>query len=441
MALRVDIGALKPAKKLADGRVRAEAHITRAGVFEYMDDRGRTWKELRDDSEVFDPESMESFAQVPVTSTHPGEKVTADNARMYMVGASDSRIVRDDDHLRAGIMIADSETLEDMRANKRFEVSCGYTCDVVEEGGVHPRYGAYDKKQTNIRGNHIAVNIDRARAGSSARVRMDAVDPFDALSMRVAESKARAVRLDGAAHMVQDDVDPAPKVAPNPSNRGRQMPPLKKPEIKTDDTKKLLDAAADELAKAEQRADAAEESLAAEKKRADGAEGRVESLEAEIVGLKANALDGKEITKRDATIAELTKKLGKETSRADTAESPERFNNGVRRRVKIIAASEAVLGEKMVTDSATDRELMIAVVEKLHNTNIEKDDAGKERSLDYITARFDAAMESFLASGDALERLREMTRGRTNEEPREDASTARNKYVEKQQNAWKKKSA
>lgn len=439
MALRVDKGTLRPAKKLDDGRVIADAFITRAGVFEYLDERGNVRRELREPSEVFDPRSLESFAQVPVTNAHPHERVTADNARQYMIGASGERVERDDDHVRASLMIADSDTLDEMRRQRKYDVSCGYTCDVVEGKGVHPVYGEYDARQTNIRGNHIAVNLHRGRAGT-ARVRMDAAElARRAIERAVAVSKASnrttsRVRMDGAAVMVQDDDEQPTR------QRGRSMPPVNKPKTtdKTDaaEQKKLLDAAADELAKAEQRADAAEDALDKEVKRADAAEGRVASLEAEVKALKEGRLDEAELRKRDTEIETLKRKLAKLQSRVDEAESPERFSKGVARRVKILGAAGPILGERVVTDSATDFELMCAVVEKLHGVDIRKDDDGNERSIDYVTARFDAAIEGWSEGENTLDRLREMTRGRSVEAPREDAASARAKYVHRQQTAW-----
>lgn len=510
MALRIDIGALRPAKNLPDGRVRAEAHIARIGVQEYLDEKGRVVRELRAPEEVFSRKSMDSFAMVPVTSTHPTEKVTADNARQYMVGASGERVERDDDWLRTELMIADAPTLEEMRADKKYEVSCGYTCDVVQEKGVHPVYGAYDARQTNIVGNHIAVNIHRGRASTDAvkaRVRMDHLAEARAARRELrCDDAAVATRLDavltnavdghqhlvelqpdygdrmsgttswalasgassdhahawirnndgtieiaesgGHTHSLEDasglDSDPRPRQddvvkarpAPNNPSRGRQMPPAAK--NKTDE-KNLLDAAATQLVAAETRADAAEEQLGGEKKRADAAEGRVASLEKEIESLKANRLDQKEIDKRDLQIDALSKKLAKETSRADAANDPKFLDKKVQRRVKIVKACETILGDKLVTDSAavTDDELMCMVVEKLQGVDIRKDDEGNARSAEYIAARFDAAVEGFASGVDALDRLRDLTRTNHVEEPRHDAASARADYVNRQQNAWK----
>lgn len=517
--------------------MRAEAHISRVGVQEYLDENGKTRKELRLPEEVFSPKSLESFAQVPVTRTHPSEKVDARNARMYMVGASGDVVKRDDDHVLTTLMIADADTLDEMRANDKYDVSCGYTCDVIDEAGVHPVYGEYHAIQRNIRGNHIAVAINHGRAGT-ARARVDAANARHVLEEQISTSRqaARALvgrrdvrrpsttlRLDSAAvstsrvdanlttsvdghqHLIelqpdygdrmsgttswavaagadtehghawirnadgtieiaesaghthaietdsgldsvpgprQDDVGQAPR-APSTPNRGRTMPPTpKKNELKADDKDKLLQSAAEELSKAELRADAAEAELDAAVKRGDTAEGRVASLEAEIKSLKTNRLDETELKKRDLQIEALSKKIATMTTRLDVATDPKTLGSKVRRRVKIIKAAEAIMGDKYISDSMEidDRELMAAVVEKLQNVDIRKDDDGAERSVEYVTARFDAAVDSFTNGVDALDRLRDVARTRHVEEPREDTATsARAKYVQRQQTAWQPK--
>src|SRR3989304_6162223 len=112
---RIDLSALRPVKRMADGRVRAEAHITKIGVFEYMNEDGTTRLELRRPREVFDAESLASFEQVPVTNGHPTiGALTAQNAREYMIGSTGEKVVRDDDHVRTTLMVADATAVRDM---------------------------------------------------------------------------------------------------------------------------------------------------------------------------------------------------------------------------------------------------------------------------------------------------------------------------------------
>jgi hypothetical protein len=164
---------------LPDGRIVVDAHITRAGIFEYSDPAfpGGIRRELRPESEVFDSASIDSYSNLPATHGHPtknGQRImlTADTAKPYMVGATGDQATRDDNHVRAKVMIADAPTIKRMDDGD-VEVSCGYSCWVDETPGIDPKYGRYDAIQRHIRGNHLAVAVGLARAGRTARVRMD----------------------------------------------------------------------------------------------------------------------------------------------------------------------------------------------------------------------------------------------------------------------------
>lgn len=188
---RLDIGPLQPAKVRDDGTIRAEAHLTRCGIFKYVQPDGSVHYELREPEQVFDPESVESFNGVPMTNEHPPVMLDASNAKQYAIGSLQGTPTRDDDHLRGRMSIFDGEAIADMRHGRR-QVSLGYICDLDETPGVHPVYGKYDARQLNIRGNHCAL-VDNARAGASAAVRLDAAP----------RPSAGCVRLD-AAEMVDE---------------------------------------------------------------------------------------------------------------------------------------------------------------------------------------------------------------------------------------------
>lgn len=175
-----------------DGTIRADAHLTRCGVFNYLQPDGTVRRELRLPEEVFNQDALSSFSGVPVTNDHPPEMVTADNAKKYTVGAIQGDVCRDDDHVRGRVAVYDGDTINDMRSGKT-QVSLGYVCDLEEKGGTHPEYGPYDAIQRNIRGNHLAI-VDTARAGSSARVRLDAAERIDEWSEAAREASAEARR-------------------------------------------------------------------------------------------------------------------------------------------------------------------------------------------------------------------------------------------------------
>lgn len=157
---------------MSDGRLRVDGYLTRTGVFEYMMSDGTIRREYRAPEEVFKKDSLETFELAPVTDDHPPEMVTADNAKRYAIGAIGDTIRRDGQYMRAQLSIFDANLIAKMEAGK-IQISCGYTCDLVEESGVTPEGEHYDWKQTNIVGNHVAV-VDVGRAGPQAAVRMDA---------------------------------------------------------------------------------------------------------------------------------------------------------------------------------------------------------------------------------------------------------------------------
>jgi hypothetical protein len=176
---RADVGALKPAKRLDDGRLVADALITRPGVFEYLDAKypGGIRRELRPESEVFSRETMDSLASMPITPRHPPKLLTASTAKQYGVGATGDKVQRvpvtgSPDWLKTSIVVWDKSTIDRMDKGDD-ATSVGYYCTIDPTPGVDPKFGRYDCVQRNIRGNHLAVAIAEGRAGELARVRMD----------------------------------------------------------------------------------------------------------------------------------------------------------------------------------------------------------------------------------------------------------------------------
>src|SRR6185312_8000031 len=167
--------ASPPSRKpelLPNGFLKADAVLTRVGVFTYRLADGTTRRELRLPEEVFKADSMASFEMLPVTDDHPPVMVTADNATLYQRGNVGNDIRRDGDLLCGSVMVTDKALVKQITSGKKDQLSNGYDCDLEMTPGTHADYGAYDAIQRNIVGNHVAVVKD-ARAGPVARVRMD----------------------------------------------------------------------------------------------------------------------------------------------------------------------------------------------------------------------------------------------------------------------------
>jgi hypothetical protein len=116
---------------------------------------------MRDESEVFRPQTIASFNGKPVTNNHPPEKVTPNNFRHYAVGVvlnprRGDGIQYDNNFLYADLLITDPVAIGEVRSGKR-EVSAGYDAEYEQTvDGEGRQYG--------IVGNHVAL-VNRGRCG------------------------------------------------------------------------------------------------------------------------------------------------------------------------------------------------------------------------------------------------------------------------------------
>lgn len=168
---RKDLGQLKTPTRLDDGRLSVEGLFTRSGVFLYQTIEGKVFREYRPESEVFNSDSMKSFALIPLTNDHPDEELTSKNMKEYSVGTTGENLDKMDIYLKGSIMIFDEKAINDV-LNGKHELSCGYYCDMDFTPGITPEGEPYDAIQRNIRGNHLAI-VERGRAGSFAQIRLD----------------------------------------------------------------------------------------------------------------------------------------------------------------------------------------------------------------------------------------------------------------------------
>jgi len=159
--------------KTDEGYLIGKAIFTRTGIFQYQRADGTVYNELRTPEEVFSQDSINSFKLKPITNNHPQEAVNADNISKYQVGNIGEDLKRDGNNLVGSIIITDSKTIKDINNGKR-ELSLGYKVALVKEDGILGNEN-YQFKQTNIRGNHLAI-VYQGRAGHEARLNFDSQD-------------------------------------------------------------------------------------------------------------------------------------------------------------------------------------------------------------------------------------------------------------------------
>jgi hypothetical protein len=188
--IRTDRAALRSPTITAQGFYRADAHVARAGIYEYRDDDGSLRRELRPLEEVSDPESLASYDTAPVTMGHPKKpdgtpgEVTAENVRRLKVGTVAGTARMDGDHVAATIQVEDAAAIKAAKSGVQ-ELSPGYRIDLDETPGADPLYGypgnvegRHDAVQRRIRVNHVSME-KFARGGSTIRLRIDSADRRD----------------------------------------------------------------------------------------------------------------------------------------------------------------------------------------------------------------------------------------------------------------------
>lgn len=121
---------------------------------------------MRDESEVFNEKTIASFEGVPITDNHPsGGLVTSETWNQESKGVV-TNVRRgtgeDSDKLVADLHINDKSLVTMVEGKIKEQVSCGYRCDWINDNGVI--------KQTNIRGNHVAI-VNRGRAGNEVAIK------------------------------------------------------------------------------------------------------------------------------------------------------------------------------------------------------------------------------------------------------------------------------
>lgn len=210
---RFDLGEeLAPPYETPEGFLVVEAYVSRPGIYVYRNTRedeldglgkeGELRRELRPDSEVTSPKSLETYRARSVTVGHPRKngkrvRVDANNVREFEVGTVDgpARVVNG--RLAAKLVIKDKAAIAEAKARKR-QVSPGHLSEIIVQKGVDPKYGRYDAIQADIEINHIAL-VERARGGDSLHLRLDGEE----LREDSADNGKLTTTVEGHAHLVR----------------------------------------------------------------------------------------------------------------------------------------------------------------------------------------------------------------------------------------------
>lgn len=171
---RFDLGEMHSIEKTPQGFLKVPGFATRTGVFTYVDANGKVRRELRHPDDVFDPESLATLKNAPVTLEHPPIMLTPDNVKQYMKGYTTDRVEVNRDMVETDLIIAVDDAIRAVEVMGMRELSSGYMADLEENPGVY-NGTQYDVRQRNIKYNHLAI-VKKGRAGPEARLRMDSAD-------------------------------------------------------------------------------------------------------------------------------------------------------------------------------------------------------------------------------------------------------------------------
>ncbi len=285
---RYDAGKIKgSASRTDEGYVRAEAIVTRTGVFLYQNADGTIRRELRHPDDVFERASLDSMKMIPITNNHPTDKlVNSDNAKELTIGGVGENISVDGKFVLAPMVITHKDGVDSIDLGRK-ELSLGYTVDLEKVDGEY-NGERYDHRQRNIRYNHLAI-VDRARAGAAARIHLDTGDATQTEHLNEGTKTMKKVTLDGIEY------DAAPEVANA----------LTKANSRADGLQAQLDEANAKLTEVQAEADKIKADRDALKEKAEAKNDQSEIQAAVKARLELERVAGK-VLKADTKISEMS---------------------------------------------------------------------------------------------------------------------------------------
>lgn len=201
-------------RRTGDGYLVAEAKAVRTGIQLYSGSEvGRPEMQVvrvyRGADQVFAQDSLQSFTHAPVTVDHPADAVNAANWKDLAVGEVSTAAKKDGDWVWLPLILKDAAAIQSVESGKR-ELSAGYVCELDWTAGLTADGQAYDAQQKNIKINHLAL-VDRARAGSQARIGDAASDKWGAAPISTTDKETvtmtealRTVVVDGLSVQTTD---------------------------------------------------------------------------------------------------------------------------------------------------------------------------------------------------------------------------------------------
>ncbi len=335
------------AYRTPEGFIRCRGRINGIGVYEYEDQDGNRWGELRLPEHVFAQEVLDAWKLAPLTDDHPAEGyVTPDNAQRLVVGSIGSDVEAIDEHTVADISINTRDAIAKAERGK-IGLSCGYGTTLIESAGIYNGV-PYHFVQTNIVPNHVSI-VDEAR-GPGCQFIIDGVRSVTGDSRAMSKKKSDAKIMIGEQE--HEVADPVAKLIEELTAKVEEQGAM--------------------LAKLQGEGETADEDMPMEPAAESSAAMAMDGLGKRGKKQSADALE--------ARLAFLE---------AERKRNDEAFGLAVSKRVELVSVAGRVLGRGDSLASMTDAQIKAAVVVK-----IQPDMKGKldGKSVDYIDAAYEMAI-------------------------------------------------
>ena len=373
--MRYDSAELRGVRMHPAGFLIVDAKPTRSGVFKYRRPDGTIRREYRPPDEVSRLDSLTTLRGASVTDMHPAAgNVTPQTVHELEVGTvTEARM--DGVYVVAELVVKRADAIELIRRKERVELSCGYAQKFEATPGTTPEGEPYDGVQRNIRYNHVALYPrGGGRGGAECSMRLDATD-----AVLVEEDRA--------------DNDDADRSTDDRADEGVSMRKITIKGISFEAPEQTAQAVETTLTESQQRLD----SVTAELERTKA---KVDTLTADLAKERQLRTDAADPAKIAAAVA----------GRVALERSAIKVLGGVLKADKL---SDKERETALRLDGLTDREIQEKVILCVH-----KDAQLKDRSPDYVTARFDGVVESYKPNED--DRHDGVDRSRRNIDPPRD---------------------
>lgn len=360
---RYDFAHMGAGKLTQDGFLRQlDVVVSRVGVFPYRRADGSIRRELRHPDEVFAQESLDSFAGKPVTLTHSALVVTSDNAHEHAKGALGDSL-RKERRGSVDVVVASSVTVYtkdaiDAYNNGKRQLSLGYQVQLDETPGEWNGQ-RYDAIQRNIRGNHIAL-VNQGRMGPIASLRGDSDDNAGAAYQVTGDTQ----RADSAPQ--HPEVPMAQITIDGVTYEASEVVALRVAQLQNEHAKLKTDHAGLVKANSDQKA------------QLDATQAKLDEANTQLEGKSDEAID-KLVTKRAEELV---------ARRAD--------------REAVVVKAKRLAGDDVKVDGSIEDIQRAALTKARPKVTLD----GK--SADYVSARFDAAVEALADDSEAPSRNDEL---------------------------------